>query len=331
MGEEANKLYALEGLFIVGNKFIASAAEKPYWGIAIMGSLRSNNIQVRGNTIKNFSAGAITANPAFAVDSMIIEGNILSGNGNGNKPAFTGGTPAHYIYRNNSLAKPAALSFTDIKMNVLRPLYYDVKNTSILEVVALFAAFISFWFFSKENVYAFPMLLVGAVIYLFPNFDETIPAETCFMLYFIAMCTYGWLLWIKRDRRKHRIIRITTSTKKEIGMQLSFFLVCFAIIFSAFSFFTNYFDPATIKWADSFAIAAGFTGMWLIAKKKKESWYWCIAATASAIPLSFIKHHVLMAVYYGLLLIMSFWCLNKWGRKKARLKKQRLDSLMVAL
>jgi nicotinamide mononucleotide transporter len=329
LGEEVNRSYALENLFIVGNKFIASTAEKPYWGIAILGSLRSSNIQVRNNTIENFSAGAITANPAFAVDSMIIEGNILSNNGNGNKPAFTGGNPAHYTYRNNSLANSPALSFVDLKMNVIRPLYYEVKNTSILEFIALFAAFLSFWFYSKENIYAFPMTLISAVIYLFSNFDEAMLGEGCVTLYFIVMSIHGWLMWLKRDRRKHRIIRITTSTKKEITIQLSFFLVCFTVIFSAVSFFSNYFAPNTVRWADSLAIAAGFTCMWLITKKKTESWYWCIAATIMAIPLNFIKHHVLISVYYGLLLMMAFWCLYKWKRKKVRRKKVQLDNVVL--
>jgi len=56
--------------------------------------------------------------------------------------------------------------------------------------------------------------------------------------------------------------------------------------------------------------------MWLMARKKVESWYWWIATNIASIPLYFVKGLVFTSVYYVVLLAMAFWGLNEW-RKRA--------------
>jgi nicotinamide mononucleotide transporter len=56
--------------------------------------------------------------------------------------------------------------------------------------------------------------------------------------------------------------------------------------------------------------------MWLMAKKKVESWYWWIATNIASIPLYFVKHYVFSSVFYFILLIMAVFGLLEW-RKRA--------------
>ena len=60
--------------------------------------------------------------------------------------------------------------------------------------------------------------------------------------------------------------------------------------------------------------------MWLMTKKKVESWYWWIATNIASIPLYFVKHFVFTSVYYGVLLVMAVFGLYEW--KKRALQKQ---------
>ena len=75
------------------------------------------------------------------------------------------------------------------------------------------------------------------------------------------------------------------------------------------------FAPLAIPWADAFASATAYTGMWLMAKKKVESWHWWIATNFASIPLYFVKHYVFTSVYYLVLLIMAVSGLIEWQRK----------------
>lgn len=76
----------------------------------------------------------------------------------------------------------------------------------------------------------------------------------------------------------------------------------------------NFFEGA-IPWADAFASATAFTGMWLMTRKKVESWYWWILTNISSIPLYFVKGLVFTSVYYLILLVMAIFGLTAWTQK----------------
>jgi nicotinamide mononucleotide transporter len=94
-----------------------------------------------------------------------------------------------------------------------------------------------------------------------------------------------------------------------------FFAFFYIAIFAALHWAKAAFYANTIPAMDAFASATAFTGMWLMAKKKVESWYWWIATNITSIPLYFIKGYVLTSGYYLILLIMAFFGLAEWQRR----------------
>jgi nicotinamide mononucleotide transporter len=315
--------YAIQNFLVVDNKFFASTKEKPYWGIGILDVAKANNIIIRNNTIKNFSAAGITADPGGEIDTMIIENNILSGNGFANKPLFVSGGPQNYSYKNNEASNGSIFSLSNLKMDIIRPLYYSAKNSSMLELLVLLASIISLWFSRKENIYVFPMSIIASVIYITSNIlDDWFPGNACLGLYFFIMSIYGWRVWAKRDMRRHRVIRITDSSKKEKQIQLIVFTSFFILLFPVLQYFKKSFTPGIIPWADALVYAAAFTGMWLMTRKKLESWYWWIAAIAVSIPLYFSKHYLLISIYFVPALALSYWALRRWRRKRIVKKKK---------
>jgi nicotinamide mononucleotide transporter len=56
--------------------------------------------------------------------------------------------------------------------------------------------------------------------------------------------------------------------------------------------------------------------MWLMAKKKIESWYWWIATNLASIPLYFVKGLVFTSFYYLVLLILAVSGLIEWMKKE---------------
>ena len=314
-GSDGINTYSLSNFFIYDNEFLANPTEKPYWGIGILGILDANNILIRNNTIKNFSAGCITANPGSAIDTIMVENNILSGNGYANKPAFASGEPLHYVNKNNTLSNPSIFTYINFKMNIVRPFYYGIKTISIIEFIAVFAFVISMLLSYKENIYMYPILLMGTVIFFLLSLENGLPGEASVYLFFTLLCIYGWVIWSKRDHKKHRVVRISASTKNELQIQLGFFTLFTIINFIVISYFKNGLTPDIIQWADAIVSASAFTGIWLMAKKKIESWYWFIASSIVLIPLYFVKHYLVTSVYFAVALVMAVMGLYKWKRK----------------
>jgi len=129
------------------------------------------------------------------------------------------------------------------------------------------------------------------------------------------MSIYGWYLWALRNEREEKILHITFSNRQMWKAQLLFFAIIFLAVFCGIYFLRTAFWPDAIPLADAFATASAFTGMWLMARKKVESWYWWIATNTASIPLYYVKGLELTSVYYIILLIFAFWGLAAWKKK----------------
>lgn len=324
LGEDGGRTYFLKDFLVYDNKFIGSEGEKPYWGIAITGISKANNIQIKQNTIKNFSAGSITANPGSAIDSMIVEGNNLINNGYGNKTAFYGGSPLHYIDKKNNSENASVFSYVNFKMNVIRPLYYELKKSDMLILITAFTFIIGMLFTIKEHVYSFPIFVIYTVINIFLGLEKELIGEAAIFLVFTIASIYGWVMWSKRNQRNHRKIRVSTSSPKEKLLQLVFFTIAFGLIFTALFTYKDGFAPGSIPWADALATATAFTGIWLVTRKKAESWYWWMATSLISVPLYYFKHQIVISIFYTILLIITIWGSVEW--KKA-INKKRSQSL----
>lgn len=200
------------------------------------------------------------------------------------------------------------MSFSEIYQQFI----LDIQHTTSLEYIAVIFGIASVWYSRKENILVYPVGLVNTIIYVFISIKGSLFGEASVNLYYTIMSIYGWVLWAKKNQQQQHIVLITWSDKKEWMQELVFFAAFYAAIFFSLTYLKKDFAPGVIPWADAFASATAFTAMWLMARKKVESWYWWIATNIASIPLYFVKHYVFTSVYYFILLIMAFWGLYEW-------------------
>jgi len=194
-----------------------------------------------------------------------------------------------------------------------------MRQTGWLEYIAVFAGIISVWYSRKENILVYPTGLINTIIYIWLSFKSGLFGEASVNFYYTVMSIYGWILWTKKDQQQHLVLHITKSTRKEWLFQLGFFALFYVAIFFSLQYLKKAFAPEAIPWADAFASATAYTGMWLMAKKKVESWYWWIATNIASIPLYFVKGFTFTSVYYLVLLIMAFAGLLEWTKRSKRI------------
>ena len=190
-----------------------------------------------------------------------------------------------------------------------------MRQTSLLECIAVIAGIASVWFSRKEHILVYPVGLVNTIIYIWLSLKGHLLGEASVNLYYTVMSIYGWIAWNRKDREHHPILHIRFSTGGEWRGQLLFFALFYTGIFLALRYLQQDFAPGAIPWADAFASASAYTGMWLMTRKKVESWYWWIITNIASIPLYFVKGYVFTSVYYLILLILAVSGLIAWGRK----------------
>jgi nicotinamide mononucleotide transporter len=191
----------------------------------------------------------------------------------------------------------------------------EIKNTTWLEFIAVVSGIASVWFSRAENILVYPVGLVNTIVYIYISARGHLFGEASVNLYYTIMNIYGWILWARKNERKQHLLLITFSTRKEWLEQILFFVFFYLVIFGALSYLKKNFAPGAIPWADAFASATAYTGMWLMTRKKVESWYWWMATNIASIPLYFVKQYAFTSIYYLILLILAVMGLFSWQRK----------------
>ena len=203
---------------------------------------------------------------------------------------------------------------------VIEQFIVGMKSTGPIEYIAVCSGIISVWYSRKENILVYPTGLINTTFYVYLSFVGGLLGEASVNLYYTIMSIYGWFIWSRKDAANRPVIHVTFSNKRWWYYQLGFFLAFYIVIYALLSYLKQSFAPGAIPWADAFASATAFTGMWLMTKKKVESWFWWIATNIASIPLYFVKQYVFTSVYYFILFVMAVFGLIEWARR-ARIQK----------
>lgn len=190
-----------------------------------------------------------------------------------------------------------------------------LRQTGPVEFIAVISGIASVWLSRIENILVYPVGLVNTVIYIFISLDGHLYGEASVNLYYTIMSIYGWIWWARKNEQRQHVLQIRYSVAWEWRNQLLFFASFYLGIYLSLHYLKTHFSPTAIPWADAFASATAYTGMWLMAKKKVESWYWWILTNFASVPLYFVKGYVFTSCYYVILLIMALSGLKAWIKK----------------
>ncbi|MFM1929763.1 MAG: hypothetical protein RL387_1091 [Bacteroidota bacterium] len=206
-------------------------------------------------------------------------------------------------------------------IELLNSIYNGLIQTTPIEAIAVIMGIVSVWYSRKENVLVYPTGLINTTLYIYLSYKGHLLGEASVNLYYTIMSLYGWYLWTRKTADQSTfILQITNSNKKEWIQQLSFFVAIYLTIYFLLTYAKNAFAPEAIPWADAFASATAYTGMWLMAKKKVESWIWWILTNIASIPLYFIKGYAFTSVQFIILLILAIAGLISWQQKAKSVK-----------
>lgn len=169
-----------------------------------------------------------------------------------------------------------------------------------------------------ENILVFPTGLVNTILYTWLCFSWWgLYAEASLNLYYTVMSVYGWVLWTRRGKDQE-VRKITASDRKEWTQALVFFFICWGVLYIVLMKYTK----STVPVADSFASAAAYTGMWLMARKKLENWIWWIITNLASIPLYFYKGAVFTSFQYLVFLVLAVMGYLSWRNKLRKHDKE---------
>src|SRR5438067_13416187 len=117
-------------------------------------------------------------------------------------------------------------------MHFIEQFLESMKQTTLLEYIAVVSGIASVWFSKKENILVYPVGLVNTIIYIYLSVKGDLFGEASVNLYYTIMSIYGWIIWAKKNDQKQHVLTITKSSGKEWLQHILFFAAFYIVIYA---------------------------------------------------------------------------------------------------
>jgi len=189
-----------------------------------------------------------------------------------------------------------------------------------LELIAVFFGLCSVWYAKKDNILVFPTGLISTSIYAYLLWQWSLLGDSMINVYYFIMSIYGWYHW---TRKKDNVDEFPISTMNGRERVLSVIIFALTIVFVVIVYL--YFNKFTTwySYLDTILTAIFFVGMWLMAKRKIENWFFCFVGDLLSIPLYFAKGYTFTSFQYIVFTIIAVYGYLEW--KKILNSSQNLE------
>ena len=180
-----------------------------------------------------------------------------------------------------------------------------------LELFAVIMNITSVFYAKRNNILVYPTGLIGTGIFVYILLNFSLLGDTIINVYFFSMSIYGWYFW---SRKKDEVFINQVSTINRNEIKYLFILAISSLIFIYFVY--DYFD----KWnnwtayVDNITTAIFFVAMWLMARRKIESWIFWIIGDLITVPLYFYKGLTISSIQYIIFLILAVLGYVSWKK-----------------
>ena len=192
---------------------------------------------------------------------------------------------------------------------------------SYVELIGTILYLWSVWLISKRQVLTWPVGILSVLLYMVLFYQIRLYSDTLEQVYYLGASIYGWILWDKSSKDDGQIKDVTYGDGKSIILWVAMtgIISIFAgILMGRIHLLLPVLFPeaASFPFLDAFTTIMSFTAMWLMARKRIESWIYWIFVDVIGIWLYFVKDVKFISLLYIILLIMAVNGLRSWQKAK---------------
>jgi len=197
-------------------------------------------------------------------------------------------------------------------MDFLNQLFYQYSqysNTDIsLEIIAVFFGFLSVWFSKNNNILVFPTGMINTSIFVYLLLKWSLLGDMIINAYYFIMSIYGWYFWLKGTN--NTVSPISKVSNTDIRIVVLLFISSSVFVSLVYTFFDKW--ETIVSYIDILTTAIFFAAMWLMAKRKVESWIFWIVGNIISIPLYLHKGLAFTSIQYFIFTVIAIAGYIKW-------------------
>lgn len=169
---------------------------------------------------------------------------------------------------------------------------------------------LSVWFSKKNNVLVFPTGMISTSIFIYLLFKWSLLGDMIINAYYFIMSVYGWYVWTRKEN--NLVTPISQVSFREKVTCFVIFSCSLIFIFCVYQYFDKW--GSYTSYIDNFTTAIFFVGMWLMAKRKIESWRFWIVGNIISIPLYFYKGLTFTSFQYIIFTVIAILGYYSWKK-----------------
>jgi len=197
-------------------------------------------------------------------------------------------------------------------MDFLDQLFYQYSqysNTDIsLEIIAVFFGFLSVWFSKNNNILVFPTGMINTSIFVYLLLKWSLLGDMIINAYYFIMSIYGWYFWLKGTN--NTVSPISKVSNSDIRIVVLLFISSSVFVSLVYTFFDKW--ETIVSYIDILTTAIFFAAMWLMAKRKVESWIFWIVGNIISVPLYLYKGLAFTSIQYFIFTVIALAGYIKW-------------------
>ena len=187
---------------------------------------------------------------------------------------------------------------------------YTLTHT-LLELFAVTMNILSVIYAKRNSILVYPTGLIGTGIFVYILYNFSLLGDMIINFYFVLMSIYGWYYWAQKKDGEvlHNVSRTSTN---EYYFILMLGLTSLLSIYFIYNFYDKW-DSWT-AYVDTITTAIFFVAMYLMARRKIESWIFWIIGDLITIPLYFYKGLTISSIQYLIFLILAILGYISWKK-----------------
>src|SRR6185503_5604305 len=188
----------------------------------------------------------------------------------------------------------------------------------------------SVWLIAKRRIWTWPVGIVSVLLFMMLFYQIRLYSDALEQVYYLGASIYGWWFWSHSPKEDGKILDVSFSSvvwlvvwallTALVGLSLGGFMSHahdrFPVIFP---------EAASYPYLDALTTIMSFTAMWLMARRRIESWIYWIVVDVIGIGLYYAKAVKFVALLYVILLFLAVKGFFSWLKTR---EQQKLDSTL---
>ena len=187
---------------------------------------------------------------------------------------------------------------------------YTLTHT-LLELFAVTMNILSVIYAKRNSILVYPTGLIGTGIFVYILYNFSLLGDMIINFYFVLMSIYGWYYWAQK-KDGQTLNNVSRTSIKEYYFILILGITSLLSIYLVYNFYDKW-DSWT-AYVDTITTAIFFVAMYLMARRKVESWIFWIIGDVITIPLYFYKGLTISSIQYLIFLILAILGYISWKK-----------------